>query len=312
MRTEFFRLLDAGNRFLVAGAGGGFDFVSGVPLFLHLRRAGKTVVLANLSFTDLGRSGAVEENEGAWHIVGDVAALPYFPERHVGEWLAQRGEDPVIYAFSSESGVRPLRRAYASVIARHGIDTIVLVDGGTDSLMRGDEARVGTIVEDACSLAAVAPLLPDRSFLSAIGFGVEHDLNHHACLENIASLSAQGHFLGAESLTDASEEGRAFLELVDHLNRAMPDHRSIVINSIAAAMRGSFGDHHATDRTAGTDQFVSPLMNVAWYFRLGAVADRILFRESIESSATMEEVAKAYHHFRLLVRPRPRGTIPLR
>ena len=312
MRTEFFRLLDSGNRFLVAGVGGSFDFVSGIPLFLHLRRAGKTVVLANLSFTDLGRSGAVEETEGAWRIGADGADLTYFPERHVREWLSSRGEDPVIYAFPSELGVQPLRRAYASVIARHGIDTIVLVDGGTDSLMRGDEARVGTIVEDACSLAAVAPLLPERSFLAAIGFGVEHDLNHHACLENIALLTAAGQFLGAESLTDTSDEGKAFLGLVDHLDRAMPDHRSIVVHSIAAAMRGSFGDVHATDRTAGTRQFVSPLMNVSWYFRLGGVADRILFREAIERTATMEEVAKAYRHFRLLVRPRPRDTIPLR
>ena len=35
------------------------------------------------------------------------------------------------------------------------LDTIILVDGGTDSLMRGDEAKLGTPEEDMASIAAV-------------------------------------------------------------------------------------------------------------------------------------------------------------
>lgn len=140
---------------------------------------------------------------------------------------------------------------------------------------------------------------------------MEHDLNHHACLENISSLTTGGHFLGAESLTDASEERNAFLMFVEHLNRTTPGHMSIIAKSIVTPMEGSFGDHHPTDRTAGTNQCVSPLMNVAWCFRLGGVADRFLFREAIEQSTTIDKVGKAYRQFRFLVRPRPRGTIPL-
>jgi hypothetical protein len=38
---------------LLAGAGGGFDIFSGLPLYFALRDVGKTVHLANLSFSAL-------------------------------------------------------------------------------------------------------------------------------------------------------------------------------------------------------------------------------------------------------------------
>ena len=45
-----------------------------------------------------------------------------------------------MYAFP-RAGVQPLRAAYQALVDHLGIDAIVLVDGGTDILMRGDEAE---------------------------------------------------------------------------------------------------------------------------------------------------------------------------
>ncbi len=53
----FRALLDA-ERVLIAGAGGGFDVFCGVPLGCALRRAGKEVTHANLTFTYLGGTDA--------------------------------------------------------------------------------------------------------------------------------------------------------------------------------------------------------------------------------------------------------------
>jgi len=312
MQSDFFELLSTGERFLIAGAGGGFDVISGVPLHSHLRRSGKEVVFANLSFTDLGASNAELICDGTWLIDDRVTDLPSFPEKHLGAWLTIQDERPTIYAFSNEMGVGPLCHAYKTVIARHRIDTIILIDGGTDSLMRGDESRAGTIVEDACSIVAVAPIMPARSYLAAIGFGVEHELNHHACLENISSLMAEGHFLGCHAVSPSRREGADFLSVVEYLNEKMPDHKSIVINAIAAAMRGGFGDLHTTDRTTGAPQFINPLMTLYWFFRLNGIADALIFRDGIEGTMTMEEVAKEYQRFRLLRRSRLPRTIPLK
>lgn len=312
MRARFFDLLDSGNRVLLTGAGGGFDIVSGVPLYFHLKRSGKAVVLANLSFTDLQATRSEQVCEGTYLVDEHVVEVPYFPEKHLCDWLAVHDERPPLYALSSDLGVRPLRDAYRIIIERHSIDTLVLVDGGTDSLMRGDEPRAGTIVEDACSIVATASLLPDRSYLAAIGFGVEHELNHHACLENMAALTAGGQFLGCHALDVLGADGLEYLAAVDHLNCRMPDDRSIVGNSVAAAIRGDFGEVHTTKRTPEGAPFISPIMGLFWFFRLGGIAERLLFRDAIVDTTTMEEVARAYQRFRILTRPRPAKVIPLR
>ncbi len=311
MQTPFFQAAAAAESILIAGAGGGFDVVSGIPLYLYFRSQGKQVALANLSFTALPFADCEEVFPGAYRVTESAAELPYFPERYILEWLRERGESPSIYALSNELGVQPLRAAYAHLLERHQVDTLVLVDGGTDSLMFGDEAKVGTIVEDACSIVATGRLPVPRRFLAAIGFGVEHQLNHHACLENIADLIKGDQYLGAQALTPAQAEGHAFVQLVEHLNQRMALHRSIVTNSIASAMQGAFGDIHFSARTQGSVQFVNPLMGLYWYFQLEGVATRIRFAEEIERSTSMREVADVFQRYRILNSRRLPRAIPL-
>ena len=312
MQAPFFLETAKAETVLIAGAGGGFDVVSGIPLYLHFRSQGKQVVLANLSFTALNFSECEEVFPGTYRVTDQAAELPYFPEKYILEWLRARGEEPLVYAFSNKMGVQPLRQAYTHLIERHQVDTLVLVDGGTDSLMFGDEAKVGTIVEDACSIVATGQLPVANAYLAAIGFGVEHDLNHHACLENMAALIKGEQDLGAMSLTQGMAEGRAYLELVDYLNTRMKLHQSIVTNSIASAVRGEFGDFHSTRRTQGTVQFISPLMSLFWFFRLQGVAKSIRFADEIQQSMSMQEVANTFQRFRIMSERRIPQGIPLK
>lgn len=53
-----------------------------------------------------------------------------------------------------------------------GIDAIVLVDGGTDILMRGDEHGLGSPEEDMASLAAVAGTDGVERLVACLGFGI--------------------------------------------------------------------------------------------------------------------------------------------
>lgn len=150
--------LERASRVIISGAGGGFDVFAGLPLYFALRAAGKEVFLANLSFTYLGAT----DGERLTPVL--VAVRPettgptgYFPELHLASFLATTEKEPVVYAFE-KVGVVPLRHAWSTLVERLGADAIVLVDGGTDILMRGDEAGLGTPSEDMVSLAAVAPL----------------------------------------------------------------------------------------------------------------------------------------------------------
>ncbi|GAA2633092.1 hypothetical protein GCM10010399_76880 [Dactylosporangium fulvum] len=195
-----FAALRQARSVLIAGAGGGFDVYAGLPLAFALRSAGTEVHLANLSFTPLELLDL-----GIW-LARNVAAVgpqtsgleDYFPERALARWLDAQGEPSTVYAFP-KTGVQPLRNAYRELADRLALDAIVLVDGGTDILMRGDEAGLGTPAEDMTSLAAVASLdtVPTR-LVTCLGFGIDayHGVNHTQVLENIAALDRDGAYLG--------------------------------------------------------------------------------------------------------------------
>ena len=313
MQIPFFNELSDSKVVLLAGAGGGYDIASGIPLYLYLRRLGKQVILANLSFSALELTDNQEICPGTYRVTTESCDVPYFPERHIVEWLQMRGEQPLMYGFSNKLGVAPLSRAYAKLIEQHDVDTLLLVDGGTDSLMFGDESGVGTIVEDACSIIAAAQTGLKRSYLAAVGFGVEqfHNLNHHACLENIATLTKDNAYLGAVSLTGEMPDGADYIALVDYLNQRSPYHMSIVANSVSSAIQGEFGDYHVSSRTRGSEQFINPLMGLLWFFRLQGIAGRIAFTRYVENSETMNEVAKGFQLYRASTARRAPGKIPL-
>ncbi|WP_218001190.1 DUF1152 domain-containing protein [Nocardia thailandica] len=179
---------------LLAGAGGGFDVYGGLPLGVFLAARGVRVHYANLSFVDHAVLAACADEAGIGVVGADTAGpAGYFPERSLARWLGRRGWEPVVHAFPS-TGAAPLRERYRHLVERLGLDAVVLVDGGTDILLRGDEELLGTPEEDAASLAAVAGVdtLAER-FVVSIGFGVDahHGVSHVHVLENIAELDAK-------------------------------------------------------------------------------------------------------------------------
>lgn len=90
-----------------------------------------------------------------------------------------------------------------------------------------------------------------------------------------------------------SPEVQGFVDLVGYANQRQPSHASIVANSIASAVVGEFGDHHATDRTAGSKLWITPLMSMYWAFDLQAVIDRHLYLEDLEATTSMFDVVSA-------------------
>lgn len=92
------------------------------------------------------------------------------------------------------TGVVQMREALRTVVAKEGIDTVVLVDGGTDSLMRGDEVALGSPMEDMLSIASLHTLneiRDENKLLVLIGFGVDayHGVCHSLFLENVAYVN---------------------------------------------------------------------------------------------------------------------------
>jgi hypothetical protein len=300
--------LRSARHVLIAGAGGGFDVYAGLPLALALRDAGVRVTLASFSISELGML-----KPDAWLRSGLAAITPtspgndrYFPERALARWLADHGHDPVVYAFA-RTGVRPLRAAYRKLIERLGVDAVVLADGGTDILMRGDEAGIGTPEEDMASLVAVAGLDVPTKLVVSLGFGIDahHGVCHAHVLENLAALQRIGAFHGA-----CSVDGGGYLDAVAHAAREHPAHASIVHGQVAAALRGEFGNAAVTERTSTTELFVNPLMALYFVVDLDALAAQLHYRDAIEDSRTPMEVSLAIEAYREGVVVRPRRAIP--
>ena len=308
-----FAALEGARSVLIAGAGGGFDIYAGLPLALALRGTGAGVHLANLSFAQLG---AIDLE--AW-LEPDVAAITpathgpdeYFPERTLSRWLASQQMPATVHAFP-RTGVRPLRAAYQHLVNRLGIDAIVLVDGGTDILMRGDEAGLGTPEEDMASLAAVAGLEVPTKLVTCLGFGIDayHGVNHVQVLENLAALDREGAYLGALSIPGHSREAALYREAVADAQAATPLRPSIVQGQIAAATRGAWGNEQFTTRTANSTLFVNPLMAVYFTVDLEALAARNLYLNRLRDTDTSLEISLRIEDFRSEISPRLPRTYP--
>ncbi|WUH97914.1 DUF1152 domain-containing protein [Spirillospora sp. NBC_00431] len=308
-----FTRLKKAQRILVAGAGGGFDVYAGLPLALSLLNEGKDVHLANLSFSAL--YGLPSDT---W-LEADVAAVTpetlargdYFPEATLARWLDRHGLPSTVYAFP-KVGVQPLRAAYRHLTGHLDLDAVVLVDGGTDIFMRGDESGLGTPEEDMASLAAVHGLDVAEKIVVSLGFGVDayHGVNHSHVLENLAALTADGSYLGAFSIPRDSREGALYVDAVEHAQASTPTRPSIVNGSISAALRGRFGDVRFTTRTRNSELFINPLMAMYFAVDLDGLARRNLYLDRLENTRLMRQISSIIEDFRDEIRRRPPRQYP--
>ncbi len=301
------------QRILVSGAGGGFDVYAGLPIYAHLRALGKQVFLGNLSFTQLSGTSAKRLTSALSEVNASTTGEDFYsPERVLSAFLSKQGEPVSVYAFE-KAGVLPIREGYRNLTQSLELDAIVLVDGGTDILMRGDEAGLGTPAEDMMSLAAVSKLeeIPVR-IVACVGFGIDsyHGICHANWLENVAALAKSGGFLGAMALVESMPEVRLYIDAVNAAETMTARRESIVNASIVSAIQGNFGDYHRTERTQSSKLFISPLMSLMWAFDLMAVAHRNLYLDKIEQARNTWEVLLAIEAARETIPTRRPESIP--
>ena len=310
--NQLLNRLSNANRILVAGAGGGFDVYAGIPLYLALKSQGKSVYLANLSFASL-RDDGNRLTEACFEVSSSTSGSDtYFPERVLCRWFAETFQEEIsVFAFP-QCGVRPMLESYQHLVKKLNLDAIVLVDGGTDSLMRGDESGLATPSEDLASMVAVDQLDLPCKILSCLGFGVDrfHGVCHAQFLEAVAALTIGGGFLGAFSLLPNTKEAKHYLDLVRYSTQKTPSRPSIVNTSIASSVEGHFGNYQVTDRTKGSELWISPLMSMYWSFELGAVVKRNLYANRLLETGSFFEVSEIIRSFRAEVAPKSWQPIP--
>lgn len=300
---------------LIAGMGGGFDIYCGLPLYLELCSRGARPHLASLSFSPFLRRVSAERRLTPT-LVGVAADYSgttiYFPELDLARWFRERrGEELIVWAFEKTGG-RTMRDNYRTLVQLLGIDGILLVDGGVDSLKKGDEAQIGTAIEDALTLSAVAQLeeVPLRQ-IACLGFGVEREVTHAHILQNIAELTAAGAWLGSCALAPGMDAYRGYEDAIRWVNELPFQDPSVINASVISAAQGHFGNYHLTKKTAGSILWINPLMSLYWFFQLPAVAERNLFVSQLQNTETARDALYVMSEIRRGLRPRPHQSIPL-
>ena len=291
---------------LLVGCGGGFDFLHGLVLYPTLKRLGKRVIIGSYSFGDIHAIGApaplvFEEGDA---VVKEVSAASahsahYAPEIHLCSWLDAQHPDQAphsVYAYyARDFTVGVLRSFYEELCARHAVDAVVLVDGGSDSLMVGDEEGLGDPIEDAVSVAAVAALDGvGTKLLLSVGFGADrfNDVSDAASLRAVAELTRAGGFRGAMAIEPTSAGFAFYRGCLEHIY-ARQSFRSALAGFIVSAVEGHHGGEVVppllASRVTPGHFYVWPLMAMIWAFDVEALATRSLIVDWIKDGRTPRE-----------------------
>ncbi len=299
---------------LVAGMGGGFDVFCGLPMYFELKQRGQTVHLGSFSFSDIVHHSAGVELSETLKGVGKESGTrtAYFPELYLAQWFATAMHEEVPVWCFQKTGAGPLLKNYMLLCDHLKLDCIILVDGGVDSLIRGDEPATGTLIEDATSLFAVNQLKDVATRLvCCVGLGAEPDLSYYHVFENIAALTPAGGFRGSCSLTPDMGCYKLYEEAVRFVQGMRLQDPSVINSSIVSAVQGHYADYHMTQKTTGSSLWISPLMGICWFFDLPAVAAQNLYLENLAGTETFMDAMMEFMKTAGSLARRPWDRVPL-
>ncbi|MEO1289379.1 MAG: DUF1152 domain-containing protein [Chloroflexota bacterium] len=304
---------------LVAGCGGGFDVFCGLPIYFTLREMGKNVHLANYSFSALNiarhycNTISLEADllEGATADIPEDLQLGYYPEGYLSRWFRDVDGTPTTIWMFSKVGPALLKTLYEKLIAHLEIDALILLDGGVDSLMIGDEMGAGTLLEDTISLVAVQNLDIPVKILGCLGFGSEIEVAHNNALDNMATLVKEGAFKGACALTKDMPVYQQYESASKYVWEQPSHHKSQINMRVVSAVNGYFDNYHMYDDYKPLPVFVSPLMSLYWFFDADSVIERSLLADAIRDTHTIEEAYQATIRFRRMMIDHARNQKPL-
>lgn len=321
LNLPIFEQLSACKNLLIAGMGGGFDIFCGLPVYFDLKSRGINVHLANLSFSNIVNSNnkealctqSIQLTDTLVGVTAETKSLnTYFPELYLAQWFKEtRNEEVTIWCFG-KTGTLTLVADYRKLVEHLSIDGILLIDGGVDSLSRGDETEMGTVIEDSFSLIAVSELtqVPIR-LMGCLGFGAERDISYAHVLENIASLAAVGGFLGSCSLVKQMEVYQAYENALLYVQNHPRQEPSVINSSVISAVQGHYGDYHLTAKTTGSKLWISPLMPIYWFFDLPTVVKHNLFLSQFRTTDSVLEAMQVLYMMRRIIPERTATKIPL-
>lgn len=326
LRQPIFDEIDSASSILLVGNGGGYDCYHTLPLYFYIQHIGKQAHIANMSFSELKECDAeilFQQNNIARSTVlikftadtsttkSGTPAHHFVPEKYLSMWFREAlSQEVPVYTFLRRGAI-PLSQAYSLLIQRLNIDLIILLDGGSVSLMAGDEHEIGNNLENLLNIFAVNEV-GIKCILCCIGVGVDryNGVSDVASLRAIAELTEAGAFLGSFSLLPNMPEFEYYEQALEYANSRMEFRKSVVGHLITSAVRGKFGNYNTLEATSSQNLFVFPLMSILFFFQLDGVIDRMKFTDFVEETKTANDLLIGVEYFRKRNRIRPVEEFP--
>lgn len=292
--------LKSSKNVLIMGMGGGFDVFSGIPIYITLEKMGIKSHLASFTHANWAEIPTCTEiipmAPGCVGVTGNIENTSVnMPEMYLSSWFKDvKSQDVPVWTFKRDQSVAEYSKSLNVLVKHLAIDTILLVDGGVDSIMVGDEEGSGTMMEDTLTLAAVKNANVKNKILACVGFGteMEENLSHYLALENMAKIIKQGGFYGSCSLVDFMDCFKQYKEACEHTWNQPGHRKSHVQTRIIPAAEGEFGDYHMFPMEKKGDVFISPLMSMYWFFNAEAAIFNNAVIPIIEEKETFYEAVQ--------------------
>lgn len=272
--------IDSHDKILVAGIGGGFDIFTALPLIYN--RPNQEFILVNSS----------PKND--FHYRESTTAD--YPEG----FIPARANITAKYTVGRH-GVMPVKKAYQEILTKHGINAILTVDGGVDSLMTGDEADPGTILEDFISIAALDEIKAEKVMCYA-GFWAEteENVNYFRVLQNMSSAAAKGGFFGSFSLTSGMPEFAEYTKACEaawDAGRRKSHIQTKIISATNGKLENQYTDVDPQLAFSTGVSYISLLTSVYWFFDFDMIAGQNKAIKTMKNSNTFTDAKLLLRNF---------------
>ncbi len=308
---------------LLVGCGGGFDFIHGMLLYPALMELNKNVVIGSYSFGLTDKINCEMLNIPGINDIqiklctGSITPDPHYaPEINVCRYLDAVYPETLhsVYAYyARDFNVGKLKRLYEYLCEKHSVDCIIAVDGGSDSLMTGDEAGLGDVIEDLVSVTAISLLSCDiPKLLFTVGLGADrfNDVSDASALRAVSELQRIGGYLGSLGLDNSAASFIFYKNCIEYIYDKQT-FRSTVAGFILGGIEGYYGNEevpvYLNRKFKSKDKFAFwPVMGFLFAFDIVKVAERSHLPEVIRKCPSVPHTWKAVTAFRQSIREKIR------
>ncbi len=297
-------LSDDSKNVLILGCGGGYDIFTGLPIYFECESLKKyNVYLVSYSFTKTSTFQdakienicqdcyLVDHNKIDNNIMNDNA---YFPEYHLSKHL-----DISVYAICTHIKKSIYENALKTLIDLHQIDTIIVVDGGCDSILSGREEDLATPVEDMITICTVRKLylngIIKHVYLTCLGTTIEliKKDDFQINLENIYKQNGHMYHVSLRDMYQNNDKD-IIQKYIDTIKNCDPKW-SVINSSIIASIEGHDGRYHnplLEERISCDINFpdLSDATSILWIFDLNVVADHVIYLREIDKLDEDDEI----------------------